>query len=537
MAGRLTLSWANKDRALLSHGEDGYEWVDRDDPRAREVRLLDEIPDATGRVGEVSGGVDDNLLIRGDSLDALRALVKSPEYAAEYRGKVKLVYIDPPFNTGQAFEHYDDSLEHSVWLGMMRERLVLIRDLLAPDGSVWVHLDDAEMAYCKVLMDEVFGRQNFIATVVWQKRRNLPNDRPMASNHDSIVVFGSERPFNLRPRPEDHGGYTNLDDDPRGAWTTHPVDANAKGGRHVDHLFYAVTNPTTGVEHWPARGRNWLYAPEEMASRIERGAVIFGRTGRTGPVKKAYLSETRDGLTWPSLWLDDALDAFVVNNDADRELKALFPDTPSPFSTPKPERLLERVIHIASNRGDIVLDAFAGSGTTAAVAHKMGRRWVTVELSENTADTFTAPRLTKVVNGEDPGGITASAGWAGGGGFRQLRVAPSTWQMEDGEAYLLDGVDEATLGRAVATQLGYAPVEHPVFVGTKGRSRLAVLHGVADAVAVDDIASSLGEGETALVAALAIADGAATRLSDLRPGSRLIRITTDLFPARTTVTR
>ncbi len=168
MAGRLTLSWANKDRALLSHGEGGYEWVDRDDPRAREVRLLDEIPDATGRVGEVSGGVDDNLLIRGDSLDALRALVKSPEYAAEYRGKVKLVYIDPPFNTGQAFEHYDDSLEHSVWLGMMRERLVLIRDLLAPDGSVWVHLDDAEMAYCKVLMDEIFGRASYVATVVWR---------------------------------------------------------------------------------------------------------------------------------------------------------------------------------------------------------------------------------------------------------------------------------------------------------------------------------------------------------------------------------
>lgn len=124
MAGRLTLTWANKDRALLSHGEDGYEWVDRDDPRAREVRLLDEIPDATGRVGEATGGPSDNLLVRGDSLDALRALVRSPEYAAEYRGKVKLVYIDPPFNTGQAFEHYDDSLEHSVWLGMMRERLV-----------------------------------------------------------------------------------------------------------------------------------------------------------------------------------------------------------------------------------------------------------------------------------------------------------------------------------------------------------------------------------------------------------------------------
>lgn len=245
---------------------------------------------------------------------------------------------------------------------------------------------------------------------------------------------------------------------------------------------------------------------------------------------KTYLSEAQGGTTPVTWWTSSEVGS---NQEAKRDhLNKMFPDEESPFDTPKPERLLERVIHIASNPGDIVLDAFAGSGTTAAVAHKMGRRWVTVELNENTADTFTAPRLTKVVNGEDPGGITQTAGWEGGGGFRQLRVAPSPWQVEDGEAYLIDGVEPQTLARAVAAQLGYAPIEHPVFVGAKGRMQLAVLHGVADSVAVDDIAAALGEGETALVAALAIADGAASRLSDLRPGSRLIRITTDLFPWR-----
>lgn len=218
MTGRLTLTWANKDRALLSHGEAGYEWVDRDDPRAREVRLLDEV----GRVGKVAGDATDNLLIRGDSLDALRALVHTPELAAEYRGKVKLVYIDPPFNTGQAFEHYNDSLEHSVWLGMMRERLVLIKELLSPEGSVWVHLDDAEMAYCKMLMDEIFGRQNFVATVIWEKADSPRNDATeFSTRHDSVLVFKKSEAFRLArlPAGDSAAHYKNVDSEGRRYYT------------------------------------------------------------------------------------------------------------------------------------------------------------------------------------------------------------------------------------------------------------------------------------------------------------------------------
>ncbi|WLS44763.1 site-specific DNA-methyltransferase [Micromonospora profundi] len=179
----------NKDQALVPTDEGGYQWVDRDDPRVTEVRLLHQAE----RIGEVTDTLNDNLLIRGDSYDALHALVRTPEYAARYRRKIKLVYIDPPFNTGQAFEHYDDALEHSVWLGMMRERLLLIRELLAPDGSVWVHLDDAEMAYCRVLMDEIFGRGNFVATVVWETDQGRRNDTDISIVQDYILLYAADR--------------------------------------------------------------------------------------------------------------------------------------------------------------------------------------------------------------------------------------------------------------------------------------------------------------------------------------------------------
>ncbi len=535
MTGRLTLSWANKDKALLSHGETGYEWVERDDPRVREVRLLDEV----GRTCEVSGDASDNLLIRGDSVDALRALVHSPEYAAHYRGKVKLVYIDPPFNTGQAFEHYDDSLEHSVWLGMMRERLVLIRELLAPDGSVWVHLDDAEMAYCKVLMDEVFGRANFVATVVWQKVYSPDNRTHIAPIQDYLLVYAAWEPGfkavrNLIERTDAQlSKYKNLDDDPRGPWKT--VDFSAQSGRATKDQFYTLETPA-GRKLQPPRGRAWVYTERRYEELVADGRVWFGRDGKSGPALKSFLTEVQQGVVPASWWTYDEVGH---NQEAKKEVKALFPDL-EPFDTPKPERLLERVIHIATNPGDIVLDAFAGSGTTAAVAHKMGRRWVTTELSDSTVDTFTKPRLQKVVDGTDPGGITESTGWTGGGGFRDLRVAASIWDVIVDKygtvALAAERVTPAHLGRAVAAQLGFLPIEHDTFVGAKGRSRLAVLEGVADAVAVHDIVSALAEGETAVIAALAVTDDAETTLRDLSRGSRLVKLPIDLFPSTSRVT-
>lgn len=533
MSGRLTLSWANKDKALLSHGEAGYEWVERDDPRVREVRLLDEV----GRVGEETSS---NLLIRGDSVDALRALVRTPELAAQYRGKVKLVYMDPPFNTGQAFEHYDDSLEHSVWLGMMRERLVLIRELLAPDGSVWVHLDDAEMAYCRVLMDEVFGRQNFVATVVWQKLyARKSNNAAFSPNHDFVTIFArDETVFNRLPVTKEVAArYRNPDNDPRGPWQSVSFSVRTDDPARRSDYRYEIELPS-GRRVQPPQGRHWNGKLERFRQLRTDGLLWFGADGDSPPRFKHFVDLGEVGLMphtiWPRTEVGD-------NDEAKKEIKALFSAASDVFATPKPERLLERIIHIGSNPGDIVLDCFAGSGTTAAVAHKMGRRWVTVELSESTVDTFTRPRLEKVVAGEDPGGITSTVGWAGGGGFRELRTRPSVWDVivdDLGTAvFQAPDVDDETMARAVAAQLGYELVDDPVFAGRKGRSRLVVASGVVDAVAVADIVSVLGEGETALIAALSHTDDAVTTLAELSRGSRIVRIPAQLFPSSRAVTR
>lgn len=250
--GRLSLSWVGKDQALLGTPDGGYEWVDRDDPRVTEVRILHQI-DLLGDVAAPTKSASDDLLIVGDSYDALHSLSRIPEYAAEYRGRVKLVYLDPPFNTGQAFEHYDDALEHSVWLTMMRDRLLLLRDLLAPDGSVWVHLDDAEMAYCRVLMDEIFGRSAFVATVVWQKRYSRENRPAFGSVHDYILIYSPlgqdwKSVRNRIPRTEAKE-YRNPNSDPRGPWRVIPMTAQG----HRPNQMYEIVTPT-GVVHRPPSG-------------------------------------------------------------------------------------------------------------------------------------------------------------------------------------------------------------------------------------------------------------------------------------------
>jgi len=331
MSGRLTLSWVGKERALISDGSGGYRWVDPDDVRAREVRLLEPV----GCVGDASGAPDDNLLIRGDDLDAMRALAHIPEYARVYRGKVKLVYIDPPFNTRQAFEHYDDSLEHSVWLSMMRERLEAIRDLLAPDGSVWVHLDDAEMAYCKVLMDEVFARRNFVATVVWQKADSPRNSaRYLSVDQDYMLVYASDaerwRPIKLARSDADDAKYTNPDDDPRGPWLSGDLRAN----KPYSLGRYSVVGPNGRVFE-PPPGRYWRVSQEAFDSLNAEGRIWWGPTGDALPTLKRFLTDVGD-LVPRTLWLGQDVGS---NRSSNNEMRALFPEQ-EPFSTPKPERLL-----------------------------------------------------------------------------------------------------------------------------------------------------------------------------------------------------
>jgi adenine-specific DNA-methyltransferase len=532
---RLTLSWVNKDHALLGTGPGGYEWVDRDDARVREIRLIEPI-DVVGEVGPDSSRAADNLLIVGDSLHALQSLISLSEYARQYLRKVRLVYIDPPFNTGQAFAQYDDALEHSVWLTMMRDRLTLIRDLLSPDGSVWVHLDDSEMAYSKVLLDEIFGRGHFIATIVWETDQGRRNDTAISTVQDYILVYARDknewRPTrNLLPRTEEQTKrYRNPDNDPRGPWLQ-GADSTARSGS--ESMRYPITLPSGRVVT-PPSGVYWRFSQQTFAKALTDDRVYFGKDGDGMPIVKRYLTEVQDGVV-PRTWWPAA--EVGSNMGAKRDhFRKMFPGIPA-FATPKPEKLLHRVLTIATNPGDIVLDCFAGSGTTPAVAHKMGRRWVAVEREQATFETYLRPRLEKVINGEDEGGITKTVGWEKGGGFRVLSVAPSMYEHVEGHVLLAEWVNNGRFAEAACAQLGFRVISDPPFAGKKGRTRLAAIDGVADESVVYAVVARLAEDERTVIVAKAATDEAVSLLKSLSPGSRLTKAPRDLVARKGRILR
>ena len=413
---RLELTWFNKDKALIptENGKYGYQWVDPRDPRYCETHtlVLDEY--VSGVQADREDGLSysaladlepqtDNLLFNGESGDVLEALTRVPELVEKYVGKVKLCYIDPPFNTEKTFTHYEDNLEHSVWLTMVRDRLLHIKKLLAEEGSIWVHLDHSENHRMRVLLDEVFGAKNFVAEIAWQKRTSRENRAAMSDSYDMILVY-SRGPVEVwkdaRNRLDRSVAVKNVDNDPRGPWDSVPF--TAQGSR--PNQMYTITTPT-GVVYSPPRGRCWGALESEFERLKADGRIHFPNKGNGRPRVKQFASEA-PGLVPHTLWTASE----VGDNDAAKKgLMGMFPDQEA-FATPKPEHLLERIIHIATNPGDIVLDVFAGSGTTAAVAQKMGRRWVACELLESNFATFTLPRLRKVVRGEDPGGITTTPG-------------------------------------------------------------------------------------------------------------------------------
>jgi adenine-specific DNA-methyltransferase len=369
-------------------------------------------PHAAGHVFGDAESARDNLLIQGDNLQALKALLPF------YRGRVKCIFIDPPYNTRSAFEHYDDNLEHSQWLSMMLPRLQVLRELLCEDGSIWVTIDDNEGHYLKVLMDEVFGRGNFVATCVWQKRYSRENREAIGDVHDYLHVytkdplaFKSKR--NLVPMNEEQAKvYRNPNNDPKGRWRSVPMTAQA--GHATPEQFYEVTTPS-GKVFTPSEGRCWGISQATYKKLLAEGRIYFGKNGDAQPNIIRYLSEVPGLAPW-TWWPSDEVGH---TDESKKEVNLLFAGDVS-FGTPKPERLLQRVLHIASNPGDIILDSFLGSGTTAAVAHKMGRRWIGVEMGEH-AVTHCVPRLQKVIEGEQ-GGISAAVNWQGGGGFQLLQL-------------------------------------------------------------------------------------------------------------------
>jgi adenine-specific DNA-methyltransferase len=358
-----------------------------------------------------------NLLIQGDNLDTLKALL--PFYA----GQVKCIYIDPPYNTGSAFEHYDDNTEHSNWLSLMYPRLELLRDLLAENGSLWVSIDDNEAHYLKVIMDEVFGRKNFVANVIWQKRTSPDARLNLGAAHDHILVYGRQGDgthtgFNKIGISEDHvANYKNPDNDPRGPWTS--TDFTAQGYR--PNQMYEITTPC-GSTYLPPPNRCWANIEPVFKELLEEGRLWFGVDGKSRPRSKTYLSEASGVSAW-TWWTNKEVGH---NQESKKEINVLF--GADAFGTPKPERLLQRIIHIATNPGDLVLDSFLGSGTTAAVAHKMGRRWIGIEMGEH-ARTHCAARLRKVIDGES-GGISQAVNWSGGGGFRFFRLGGEVFETD-----------------------------------------------------------------------------------------------------------
>ena len=352
--------------------------------------------------------VADNMLIQGDNLLALKALLPF------YRGRVKCIYIDPPYNTQSAFEHYDDKLEHSQWLSMMYPRLVLLRELLAEDGSIWVSIDDREGHYLKVLMDEVFGRNAFISTIIWENFYGRSNAAAISPAHNYIHCYsqkGEEWKHirQLLPRTEKSASkYSNPDNDSRGPWRLGPIFAAEE--RH-DGLMYSITTPS-GRKVSPPKGSHWRMLESDFWAMVREKRITFGNGGDNIPAVKLFLKEVQDGLVPRSIWSHSEAGH---TQDAKREVMALFPGE-TPFGTPKPEQLIRNVIQVATVPNDIVLDCFLGSGTTAAVAHKMGRRYIGIEMGEH-AQTHCIPRLQKVIEGEQ-GGISKAVNWQGGGGFR-----------------------------------------------------------------------------------------------------------------------
>jgi adenine-specific DNA-methyltransferase len=513
--GRLELTWTNKGKRLLAAEDGSYEWVGPSDYRVAEVRLLQDVA-TVGEVGPERAG--DNLLIRGDALNALRSLARLPEFAKHYLGKVKLAYLDPPFNTQQSFLHYDDNLEHSVWLTMMRDRLVQIRELLAPDGSVWVHCDDAEQHRLRMVLDEVFGPAQFVATVIWEKADSPRNSaRQLSTDHDYLVVYSREPEWTPQRLPRTAAAnaiYSNPDDDPRGPWLPGDPYANKPYSRGL----YEVAGPT-GRTFRPPPGRFWRVSEKRLRELDGEGRIWWGPTGSARPSIKRYLSEVAD-LVPRTLWTKEEVGS---NRTSKNEMRALFPNAPS-FETPKPEALMERVLSIASTPGDVVLDPFVGSGTTPAVAQKMLRRWVGVEREAATLDTYAVPRLTKVVDGSEPGGVTKITGWGGGGGFRLLDVAPSMFEAESGLVFLADSMINERLAEATAAQLGFTFEPQPPFAGRKGRTRLAVIDGVVNEDVVRILVSALGDGERVVICGTGIDPDARSVLRDLRPGSSLRKI-------------
>lgn len=473
-------------------------WIGKDKrPRLEPRVLVEDVEKSHHATTRRKDGKDifDNMLIHGDNLLALRALEQ------QFTGQVKCIYIDPPYNTGNAFEHYDDGLEHSIWLGLMRERLNILWNLLSSKGSIWISIDDSEQAYMRVLCDELFGRENFIAQIVWQKRYSRENREAIGDAHEYIIVY-AKNPLifksirNVVPMSEEQAAvYKNPNKDPKGRWR--PVPMTAQAGHATPEQFYEITAPS-GKVFTPPSGRCWSLSRKTFDRLLSEGRIWFGKNGNSQPNTIRYLSDVSGVAPW-TWWPSSE----VGHTDSSKkEILALF-GKDKIFDTPKPESLMQRILHIATNAGDLVLDSFLGSGTTAAVAHKMGRRWIGVELCDH-CYTHCKVRLDKVIDGEDPGGITKAVGWKGGGGYRFFELAPTLITKDKwGQEVINKDYNPAMLAEAVCKLEGYtyAPSETEYFIHghSTEKSFIYVTTNFIRKAELDDMSEQVGGKRSLLI--------------------------------------
>jgi len=398
-------------------------WIGKDEELKLEPRILFEDPEKS--YGDPN---TENMLIHGDNLLALKALEQ------DFAGKIKCIYIDPPYNTGSAFEHYDDGLEHSIWLQLIRERLKLLFNLLSDDGTIWISIDDNEGHYLKILCDEICGRNNFVQTVIWKSSDNSNNDAKQFSiDHNMILVYGKSPGWisiNQPPKASQAKHFKNPDNDPKGPWFDgNPISSPA----YRENLVFEIETPTGGIISPPKNG--WRWSKETIREKMASGEIYFNKD-YTNIKRRTYLKDSK-GLPPSSLW--DDLEETGHNRQAKYEQKKLFPQWPKEkwFGTPKPEKLVRKILLLSTKEGDLVLDSFLGSGTTSAVAHKLGRKWIGVELGEH-AITHCLPRLQKVVDGTDDLPLSEEINWKGGGGFKFYNLAPSLLQKDKYGNWIID---------------------------------------------------------------------------------------------------
>ena len=461
-------------------------WIGKGEEPKLEPRILIENPEYS--YGDPNS---QNMLIHGDNLLALKALEQ------DYAGKVKCIYIDPPYNTGNAFEHYDDGVEHSLWLNLMKPRLDILRNLLSNDGSIWISIDDDESHYLKVLCDMVFGRNNFINNVIWEKKYSPQNDAKwLSDSHDHILVYAKNKNIwrpNLLPRTEEMDKrYKNPDNDSRGNWKTSDLSVKRETAKDI----YEITTPSGRVV-LPPKGRSWSVGKDKFQVLVEDNRIWFGKNNDAVPQLKRFITDVKDGITAMTIWKYTE-----VGHNQDAKKEVIIFNNKNVFATPKPEKLIQRVLHLGSNEGDLVLDSFLGSGTTAAVAHKMGRRWIGVELGEH-ARTHCNPRLQQVVDGEQ-GGISKAVNWQGGGGFKFYTLAPSILKQDKfGHWVISKEYNADMLAAAMAKQEGFKYQPHQSTYYKQGQSAeqdfIFTTTQFLTVEALDSIQDEMQPGETVLI--------------------------------------